>query len=589
MSSGQATVKHRRRQSRGAAGRTWLTGLVSDGRRSLAALGVDGWLAVAALTAGAIALAPLMAMTRIPRLDAGTVWQGLYLLACIRLIQVKGIAWPWWLLRHHPALCGFLLFALLSTAWSDAPGVSLNRSLSLIGTTLVGVCIGQLLTQRVLMAAWMWGLTTVIGVSIGLYLLAPDLADRLLVEDWAGRFRGFTTGKNHAGKILALAAILFTAATIKGMIDRSLGTALTAIYAVGAIQTESATSVLSLTAGVGMIGALLVANKLRWSVRTVLVLMAVGTCVVVVLAVLYVEVLTGLLGKKATLSGRTLLWTATLDTIAHQPLLGFGYYAIWSGPETNQLLNAFSEDDFSWSRVPHAHNGFFQIAADLGVPVAVLAVIYVIGCLVRAIRAFHRDTSGFALFAVGFITAFIVMNIGSLTLLRSRSGIWIVFVAVTVALARSEGHHRRIPGGSPTVRSGGPAAIPLAAAQLRQRLRAALTARQEDGVAGLTALRQQLEDALRQRHGDRAAHLEELRGQLRAAVLRRDRPSPLRLARLRRQLRRALQRRPAEWRDDAWSAWTGLRPHLRRALMRRTGHPTEAGPSVHEDVRSSSI
>ena len=39
----------------------------------------------------------------------------------------------------------------------------------------------------------------------------------------------------------------------------------------------------------------------------------------------------GALGRNATLSGRTGIWSLLLGSIAKRPLLGYGYYAFWQG------------------------------------------------------------------------------------------------------------------------------------------------------------------------------------------------------------------------------------------------------------------
>lgn len=577
-------TKDHGRPRRSAARSSGIAALVSDGVRSFTSLGFDGWMAIVTLVISAVALVELMTALRIDGVNAGEIWFVFYIVTCIRLFQAMGAGWPFWMLKRHTVLCCFLAFALLSTAWSEHPDVSLNRSISLVGTTLIGVYVGQLLSQRALMAAWIWGMTVLLVVSLTLYVYAPDLVV-LEVEDWAGRFQGFASNKNHAGKFLALGTILLAAATSRAMIDRVVGICLTTMFAAAALLADSTTSLLSLIAGVGAIAGILMAKRIGLSVTAVIVLMGIGTLVLAAVGIVYVEVLTTWLGKKPTLSGRTLLWTAIIDTMARHPFIGYGYFAIWGRPETNAFLNSFTPDDFRWSGVVHAHNGFFQVATDLGIPVALLSLAYVAFTLILAVRSFYRDDTAFSVFAVGFVCSFIVMNIGEPYLLRSRAGMWIVFVAVTVALVRQSRSRRTSNDEAPEPTNGSVDTIPTAT-QLRQRLRAALPVPAGGIAGGASMTRELLKDALTQRHGDPSSRSSELRRRFRGMLTPRGNRTMPHPRPLRPELRGALQQRHDDWRGERWSSWSGIRPYLRKALLRRDDG--DGKESSDDDASSSS-
>ena len=70
-----------------------------------------------------------------------------------------------------------------------------------------------------------------------------------------------------------------------------------------------------------------------------------------------------LLGKDPTLTGRTEIWSAVLDSIAKRPLLGYGYQAFWLGfqGESYQIILAVT-----WA-LAQAQNGFLDITLQTGV------------------------------------------------------------------------------------------------------------------------------------------------------------------------------------------------------------------------------
>ena len=83
-----------------------------------------------------------------------------------------------------------------------------------------------------------------------------------------------------------------------------------------------------------------------------------------------------LLGRDATLSGRTGLWDAVLAAISMKPLLGYGYESFWNGlagPSASVVAAVH------WIP-PHAHNGFLDLWLDLG---ALGLLIFGIGFVLR--------------------------------------------------------------------------------------------------------------------------------------------------------------------------------------------------------------
>lgn len=94
--------------------------------------------------------------------------------------------------------------------------------------------------------------------------------------------------------------------------------------------------------------------------RAVLMLLGLPFAVISALSVqiIFVSVL-GILGKDATLTGRTTIWEGVLVSMQDMMVLGGGYGAGWAvvGPGLLALTG---------SDVGHAHNGYLDLAVDIG-------------------------------------------------------------------------------------------------------------------------------------------------------------------------------------------------------------------------------
>ena len=113
---------------------------------------------------------------------------------------------------------------------------------------------------------------------------------------------------------------------------------------------------------------------------------AVATCVLLVLGIISIPLLTEVVGKDATFSGRTKIWSASWWAIEREPWHGYGLGGLFnsSTPITEAIIERVG------FKVPHAHNGVLQLVLELGVIGLVLFLIYLIPLMVRAWRLVGR-------------------------------------------------------------------------------------------------------------------------------------------------------------------------------------------------------
>ncbi len=94
--------------------------------------------------------------------------------------------------------------------------------------------------------------------------------------------------------------------------------------------------------------------------------------VAAVLIVATPDLLFSVLGKDSTLTGRTGIWSAAIDSIARRPLFGYGYQAFWLGLEGESYRVILA---VSWL-LAQAQNGFLDVTLEMGV--AGLAIVLLV-------------------------------------------------------------------------------------------------------------------------------------------------------------------------------------------------------------------
>ncbi len=144
------------------------------------------------------------------------------------------------------------------------------------------------------------------------------------------------------------------------------------------------------------------------------------------------DLLTRSLQRDSTLTSRVDIWQDALQVVQEAPLLGFGYGAIWLADERTWFPHLSST-----TSVFHAHNGYLQIAADLGLPAALAASALLVRTALLAFRTYVGTGSAFAFFCFIYTLWFMIFNLTETRLFQLRRIDWILFVMAAVCLMRS--------------------------------------------------------------------------------------------------------------------------------------------------------
>jgi O-antigen ligase len=130
-----------------------------------------------------------------------------------------------------------------------------------------------------------------------------------------------------------------------------------------------------------------------------------------------------LIGKDATLTGRTDIWAAILRQAAAHPWFGFGYAAFW---EKTSAPAAFVRAQTGWD-VPSAHNGWLDILVQLGaVGVGLCALLLVLAYILALARALNRGDGDWALI---YLSIFLISALSESVLMQRNSLPWTLCIA----------------------------------------------------------------------------------------------------------------------------------------------------------------
>jgi len=147
------------------------------------------------------------------------------------------------------------------------------------------------------------------------------------------------------------------------------------------------------------------------------------------LLVMIPDVLLGLIGKDATLTGRTDIWDALFRSVKERPLLGYGYGVYWLDPLGPSYYVRLS---LQWG-VPSAHNGWIETWLSTGVIGTGLFAIQYACVLVLALMRLKRGGTE-TYWAIMITLVFFVFSLSESSILQQNDLSWVIFVATTAKL-----------------------------------------------------------------------------------------------------------------------------------------------------------
>ena len=332
-------------------------------------------------------------------------------------------------LLRIPFLVFILVLACASWSWSIDSAVTERRAIAIVATTLGGLFMAMRYDWRTMLRLFgaVWLFMAVVSIVSG--IVAPGFA--VMQDVHTGAWRGMWWEKNALGGHMARASFLMAFLLLMDRPWRKLWAAALAMCVALVLLSTSKTALVGLLFGMGV----LVAGALmrRGVVSTLSMIWAGAVLVGGAAMALFLapEVVFQLLGRDATLTGRTDIWTALMDAIAARPWLGYGYGAFWGVDSQPAYMVRLATE---WA-VPTAHNGWLETALSIGlIGLAGLVMSYLL-LVFRAARLAVRDWTG--LFALGVAGQFLLFSLSESIALQQNTIVWVTLVSVASKVALS--------------------------------------------------------------------------------------------------------------------------------------------------------
>lgn len=354
------------------------------------------------------------------------------MLSFMGLMINHGVNWISWLIRYRILLVFLILGTVMSVSWSIDAQVSAERAVHLFGSTLIAIYIGftvpLLTTLRVFAVVLALCLLASISAVVGL----PDLG----IENYEGSavWRGVFNSKNDLGFWSGVGVLLYITLSDS---THSSGFKLMCFLMAGVSLallglSHSATSLLAMLVAGTLSLYLFIASRFQLSFIRMAV-MAILFTAVLALAIANIET-AELVGRTNDLTGRGEVWKQTWKLILEKPLTGVGYGSLWY-PTDDTIWIQQSLTDFTWV-VYHAHNGLLQVASEVGLPLAMIALLMVAQQLIEIFYCQYERQQVGVLFVLAFVTAYLISNFSEARFLVNRELFWIFFLALPISMLR---------------------------------------------------------------------------------------------------------------------------------------------------------
>ncbi|HEY1501389.1 MAG TPA: O-antigen ligase [Acidobacteriaceae bacterium] len=350
-----------------------------------------------------------------------------------RLLLHRIAGLPWLIL---PGMLAVL--AIASAAWSLDPLLTLRRSIAFALAGLFGLWFAARFSPARQLAILQATMIALALATIALVVFAPSIGlDHTAghAADWQGVF----TQKNACGRVMVLATAVVLCGDTRSLLRPGRLATLGLFMLVLLMSGSRAAWMIE---GALFFLWLLLAAARHAGQRIRLVLAVVAPLASVALGgflILVSQQLAPLVGRDLTLTGRTAIWTQVVHFILQRPLLGYGYDAFWRGMEGPSFQVAAAVHFI----VAHAHNGFLEIALELGGAGLVLFLLSWLRGWGRLWGLWQRGAIDDIAWPLAILVLIALYDLDENTLLIYNGLFWILYVSALASTEMTHGdcHH----------------------------------------------------------------------------------------------------------------------------------------------------
>ena len=335
------------------------------------------------------------------------------------------------LLLRNKLLFLLTFLTLISFIWSVAPEFTLSTTRDVITMTSFGIYFASSFTlkeqvQHIALTFLIGALlSTIVAFSI------PTLG--IHGADHPGAWKGIYGYKNTLGSMMTLSSLaFFMLPKNNSKLYKWSG------FTFSLILMLLSTSKTSLVLFLLLIFIIIFYKNFRWkgkvSILFIDLLILVSGCFSVLLISYWVELLTAL-GKDSSLTGRTPMWGFIISKLMERPLFGYGRVAFWA-PNSSFAIQAGQAVNSSGWIPPNAHNGFLDIALDIGLIGLLLFLITFVITFARSLKQAYTAQYPEEMWPLAFLCFLVVNNVTESFLLSSPNLCWVLYISTAFTLSQ---------------------------------------------------------------------------------------------------------------------------------------------------------
>ncbi|MFL9451367.1 MULTISPECIES: O-antigen ligase family protein [Nostocales] len=329
-------------------------------------------------------------------------------------------------------LCLLTVLSLLSFAWSEFPDFTLSNAKEIFMMTSFGLYLATRFTLREQVQLIAFTLLLGAFFSIFFAIVFPSIA--IHGFDHPGAWRGVYGYKNTLGSMMVLSSLaFFSLPKDSSILYKWFGFSLSIVLML--LSTSKTSLVLSFL----LILVMLFYKNFRWQGKISVIFVDIGVlvlgCLSLVIFSYWVELISGL-GKDPTLTGRTPLWATAISRLMERPFFGYGRDAYWA-PKSKFAVEA-GKAISGWIP-PHAHNGFLDVALDIGLVGLSLFLVSFVIAFARALKRAYATKDTEELWPLAFLSFLAMNNMTESFLMRLANLYWVLYIAIAFT-----GHQKRL-------------------------------------------------------------------------------------------------------------------------------------------------
>jgi O-antigen ligase len=332
-------------------------------------------------------------------------------------------------IRNAPVVVPVLVLPLISVLWSVDPATTLKRAVAFLMTGIFCLYLssryrGEELLRLLLLVFFFGGLA-----CFAYSLLVPQYGVHMEFPN-EGNWQGIYGHKNELGRVAVIAILTAAFCLPITTLQARLRWATVGVFFLLVALSGSRTNWFILLGCAALIPALMVMQSKAIALGLRMALVVLAALTIVGMAFLVQDQMLEATGRGESLSGRLTLWRGVSEVIADKyPFWGAGYGTFFTNAGAVPDLQPYL---VYWGGVPnHAHNGYLNTRADLGVP----GLVVLVGMLVSlAIMLFKlllmQPERKIWLCYAALLFAFLVNNYTESTAFKHSDIMWVLLITM---------------------------------------------------------------------------------------------------------------------------------------------------------------